>query len=363
MSHIFDFGISQEDALIEQLALDINNGDSLLCISSAGEVPLNLLALNDIKIKTVDISINQNHLTKLKFNSIRSLEPMEAAKFLGFTKSTQQCRKCLYKRVFGFMDEDEKLFWNHHPEVIHNGAIHSARFEKYITKFNGIALRVIGKKNMYQLFEIDTIEEQKEFFDRNINSFLLKKIFQITFHPRIYKNRGIPSDGLRYSDNKKISDFFFKKFRYFCCSTLARRNYYLQFTFFNQVLFPEALPEYLSDEGINRIRRNCKALEISTISYVDALKQCRKGEFNKFHLSNIGDWMDKDEFASLLRLINEKSSALGRINSRYIYYKHPIPDDLKEYFLADKQLEKKLTKQDRYPFYGLSPIIINSYKF
>ena len=37
--------------------------------------------------------------------------------------------------------------------------------KKYIKKFNGIALMVIGKKNMLRLFELDSIEEQKEFFD------------------------------------------------------------------------------------------------------------------------------------------------------------------------------------------------------
>lgn len=359
MVSIFDFGISQEDARIEHLALNIKDGDRLLCVSSAGEVPLNILALNDIRIKAVDVSVNQNHLTKLKLYSILSLEPLEAAKFLGFTKSTREQRERLYSKVSESMHEKEKLFWNQNFAIIKTGPIHAARFEKYISKFNGIALRIIGKKNMIQLFESSSIENQKELFDRKINSSLLKKIFQVTFHPRLYKNRGIAPEGLIYRSNQKISEFFFNKFRDFCCSTLARKNYYLQLTFFSQVLFPEAFPEYLMEEGVARIRKNYKNIEISTMPYLEALKQSKKEEFNRFHLSNIGDWMNKNEFADLLRLINTKSSASGRINSRYIYYRHPIPDDLKECFVTEDQFGEKLTKQDRYPFYGLTPIKIH----
>ncbi len=358
MSHIYDFGISQEDALVEHRALKIHDKDSLLCISSAGEVPLNMLALNDINIKAVDISMNQNFLTSLKMNTIRSLEPVEAAKFLGFFETSREHRKQLYVRVSEFFTEEEKLFWVQNIAVIENGPVHAARFEKYIAKFNKTALRVIRKKNMDKLFALSSTEEQKEFFDRKIGSFLLKMIFRITFHPWIYSNRGISNKGLQYSGYRNISDFFFSKFRDFCCSTIARENYYLQFTFYNRILFPEALPEYLTEEGMDRIRRNHENLDISAMSYKEVLRQCKKGEFNKFHLSNIGDWMDKEEYAGLLRLIIEKSSGPGMINARYIYYKHPIPDDLKDSLVEDHELANKLTEQDRYPFYKLRPLMI-----
>lgn len=359
MQHIFDFGISQDDATVEQQALDLRENDSLLCVSSAGEVPLNLLALKNINIKSVDVSINQNHLVNLKLAAIRALEPNEAAAFIGFTESTAEKRKKMFQQLSSFLSEEEILFWNQNLVIIENGPIHAARFEKYINKFNGIALRIIGKKNLLQLFELNTIHEQEDFFDMRINSFLLKKIFQITFHPSIYKNRGIDSEGLIYSKQKSISEFFFNKFRDFCCATIARKNYYLQFTFFNKILFQEAYPEYLQDDGISRIRKNYQKLEVSSSSYIDALEKSTRGEFNKFHLSNIGDWMAMNDYAELLRLINQKSAPTGRIIARYIYYKHPIPDDLKGYLTEDDPLEKKLSVHDKYPFYGITPIKID----
>lgn len=359
MGYIFDFGISQDDANIERQALDIKDGDNLICISSAGEVPLNLLALNNIKIKAVDISKNQNFLVNLKLNSVRSLEPIEAAKFLGWLGTSSYHRKQLYKKVSEFLNEEEQLFWDHNSTAIEKGPIRSARFEKYISKFNRIALMIIGRKNMLQLMELDSVQEQENFFDSKINSFLLKNIFKIAFHPRLYKNRGIPAEGLLYNKEKNISDFFFNKFRDFCCATLARKNYYLQFTFFNHILFPECLPDYLTEKGMKNIIQNFQNFEIETTSISEAVKNCQEGKFNKFHLSNIGDWMGIGDYSEILKLIDKKSASVGRINSRFIYHKHPIPNELKKHFFLDEDLGKRLSKHDMYPFYGLAPIKID----
>lgn len=57
MAILFDFGISQEDPLTEQLVLDVKPTDQILSVASGGEVPLSLLSLNEnITISAVDIS-------------------------------------------------------------------------------------------------------------------------------------------------------------------------------------------------------------------------------------------------------------------------------------------------------------------
>jgi len=42
MKYLYNFGITQDDVQTERKALDIKDGDHLICIASAGEVPLNL---------------------------------------------------------------------------------------------------------------------------------------------------------------------------------------------------------------------------------------------------------------------------------------------------------------------------------
>jgi len=359
MEPIFNFGISQEDALTEYQALDVQKGDRLLCIASAGEIPLNLLAMQDIFIEAVDILPNQLYLSKIKLHATCALEPYEAAAFLGFMDTDPENRKKLFKKVSERMEQDEKHFWQENMFAIESGPIRVARFEKYIAKFNFIGLLLLGKKNLLRLFEFVTIEDQQDFFDRYLSRFLLKKIFKIVFHPKIYKKRGMASEALQHSGQRNIADFFYSRFRDFCSSTLARKNYYLQFTFFNKVLFPEALPEYLTEAGMTQIRKNYGRIIWRLVSYNEALAQSQKTTFNKFHLSNIGDWMSREQYADLLSLIKEKADPSSKILARYIHLNHEIPAALKKYYKLNEKLGEALIKKDRYPFYSLVPMDFN----
>jgi S-adenosylmethionine:diacylglycerol 3-amino-3-carboxypropyl transferase len=356
MEELFNFGISQEDALTLSKALDIKQNDRLLCIASAGDVPLNLLAIQDLKIEAVDISLNQLNLAKMKFHTVCSLEPIEAAAFLGFIDAKPGERIKLFRKVSELMDSHEKLFWTENITAIEKGPINEARFEKYMSKFNGIGLLVLGKKKLLRLFELETVNAQQEYFDQYLSTSFLKIIFKIAFHPKIYKKRGMAPEGLTHSGGRNIADFFYSRFRDFCSATLARKNYFMQFCFFNKVLFPESLPEYLSEKGIRSIRKNRDNLQFRHLSYEERLSQSRKGEFNKFHLSNIGDWMSREEFAQILYLIGEKAASSSQIMSCYIHCRHSIPERLKNLFVPDYQLGEKLVKTDRYPFYNLVPI-------
>ena len=353
---IFEYGISQEDALVDARALDLREGDRLLCISSAGEMPLNLLARFDLKITAVDTLESQNCLTRLKLAAVRSLEPEEAASLAGFRKAPAEIRRKLFEKTSMYLSSQDLLFWKNNSAAIDQGPINVARFEKYIARFNGLGLMLLQKKHLMKLFEMQTPEEQATYFDRYISTGLLRGIFRLVFHPRVYKNRGISAQGLTHSGERNMAEFFYGKLKDFCCSTPARENYFLQYSFFDEVLFPEALPEYLKEVGMQRIRRNQANLDIRLQSFNDAILQDRGNGFNKLHLSNIGDWMSKDEFAGLLRLISSRSHSVTKLLFRYIHFNHPIPDDLTGRMSPDYELGNQLSKTDRYPFYGLVPI-------
>jgi S-adenosylmethionine:diacylglycerol 3-amino-3-carboxypropyl transferase len=356
MEPIFEYGISQEDSLVDAKALDLRDGDRLLCISSAGEMPLNLLAMFDIRISAVDILESQNCLTRLKLAAVRSLDPEDAAFLTGFRKAPADLRRRLFNQAGKFLPDEDLLFWKNNSEAIDLGPINVARFERYIARFNGLGLMLLKKKHLLKLFEMNSAEEQETYFDRHLSTGLLRGIFRLVFHPRIYKNRGISPQGLTHSGERNMAEFFYGKLKDFCCSTLARENYFLQYSFFDQVLFPEAYPEYLKEAGMKRIRLNHTNLDIRLQSFNEILMQHPDNYFNKLHLSNIGDWMSKDEFAGLLRLISTKSASGTKLLFRYIHYNHPIPDDLSGTMVPDYELGNKLSKIDRYPFYGLVPV-------
>lgn len=357
MDFLYNYGISQEDALTESKALQLDKGDSLLCIASAGEIPLNIAALSDVKIKAVDVSTEQLRLCRLKQTAAMVADSDTAASFLGFMNMKETRREQIFKNeVLPFLLENDRQYWKENIEAVKGGVINSGRFEKFMLKVTGIGRFIVGEKNLSSLFECDSIEEQKEVFDKKINGPIVKGIFRTAFHPWIYKNRGIDPAGLTHSGSRNIGEFFFQRFRNFCCNTMSRKNYFLQYTFFNRILFKEALPEFLQPSFHERFTRNLKNIEYEEKSIEKILEASKHGTFNKIHISNVGDWMSKESMAYLFMLIRDKTLPGDRIVMRYIHLNHRIPENIPE-LIAEYRHGEELIQNDRYPFYSVVPII------
>jgi S-adenosylmethionine:diacylglycerol 3-amino-3-carboxypropyl transferase len=356
MIPLYNFGLSQEDPLTEIKGLDLKNGDSLLCIAGAGEVPLNISAMKNVSIVAVDSSENQLHLSRIKQKAGIRLELLDAAGFLGYMKMPGVEREKLFNQAIApYLFYEDLLFWRNNMDIIRHGVIHAGKFEQFINKASFPALLVIGKKNFYRLFECNSTEEQEAVFDRFFAKVLLKTIFKMAFHPGIYKNRGIDATGMQHHQQGNIGDFFFNRFRSFCTSTPARKNFLLQYIFFRQSLFAAALPEYLKMENHETFLRNQQHISFVSSTMENFLSGSLPGAFNKIQLSNIGDWMSKETMAGLFRQIQEKTLPGNRIVVRYIYFEHPVPEAL-PFLKPDHQLGEALIKADRFPFTSVVPI-------
>ena len=100
---------------------------------------------------------------------------------------------------------------------------------------------------------------------------------------------------------------------------------------------------------------NLNGLEFKTTSFQNALNEKEKGYFNKIHLSNLGDWLNWEDFAQLLELLKEKYNAECKICYRYLQKNH-FPENGIPDFSIDKELSALAQKQDRFPFYGILAI-------
>jgi S-adenosylmethionine:diacylglycerol 3-amino-3-carboxypropyl transferase len=352
----YNFGLSQEDPLTEIKGLDLADGDSLLCIAGAGEVPLSISAMHHVSIVAVDASENQVHLCNIKKLAANLLEPAEAAGFLGYTRMTWMRRETLYHhKIAPLLPEEDLGFWRKNSKVISNGVIHAGKFEQFIQKASFPALLIIGKRNFYRLFDCQSTADQEDVFDRFFAGAILKTIFKTAFHPRIYKNRGIDAAGMQHRQQGNIGDLFFNRFRSFCCSTPARDNFLLQYVFFRQSLFPGALPEYLKSENRETFLKNNQNIRFVSSTMENFLLQTHSGQFNKILLSNIGDWMPKETMTGLYNQVQEKTRPGCRIVLRYIYLEHPVPGSA-PFLKPDHHFGQALIKTDRFPFSSVVPI-------
>ena len=356
MKPLYNFGLSQEDVLTEIKGLDLIDGDSLLCIAGAGEIPLNIAALFNVRVVAVDSSENQLRLCRIKQMAATRFGPSQPEGFLGYVPENENQRERIFKQeIAPFLGKDDLGFWRANIEVIRKGVIHAGKFEKFIAKASRPARWVIGKKNLTRLFECSSIMEQETIFDRDIAGVLLKMVFQTAFHPRIYKNRGIDATGMQHREKENIGNFFFNRFRNFCCSTPARENFLLQYIFFQQSIYSDALPEYLQNSTRATFLRNNFQISFVRSTMENFLAEVKPGQFNKIQLSNISDWMPFASMEQVFRRLQEKTSPGARIVLRHIYAEPPIGGSAL-FLKKDRRLGKELIKSDRFPFSSVIPI-------
>ena len=357
MAILFDFGISQEDALSEQLVLDIKPTDRILSVASGGEVPLSLLSMNDnIMICAVDLSEDQIRLCRLKLIAAIHLDFPLNGQFLGYANIEGKKRSIFYREyVRSHLSETDTFFWDQNLKQIENGIVNAGRFEQYIRKMRFIVNLFIGKQNLFKLINSKTLEEQKKIFNEKIATRKsLQLLFKIAFHPVIYKNRGLQEQALIHA-KKSTGERFYSKFEDFCTSGLASENYFLQYFLTGSCVTNQSFPPYLQPINRSRLMNNLNGLEFKTTSFQNALNEKEKGYFNKIHLSNLGDWLNWEDFAQLLELLKEKYNAECKICYRYLQKNH-FPENGIPDFSIDKELSALSQKQDRFQFYCILAI-------
>ena len=361
--YLYDFGVSQDDPRSELRALELKPGDRVLCIASAGEVPLELLVNSEssITIDAVDIASPQLMLTNLKFKTALVLETEEAARFLGYLPSNKQARERSFHQIKADLLEQEIFFWENNPKIFEHGPIHLGRYETYIARFSPLGRLLLGgKRKIRGLFECESIEEQERYFDEELRSGLLKILFKLMFHQRLYKNQGIAEQGLIYMGEQNIGIKFYNTFRDFCTHTPVRENWMLQFVLFNRVLFEDASPSYLLAEGRKRLIDESNRLKFIKESYTKILENSEVATYNKFALSNVSDWLSEEDFTELMNLIVNKAGSDARGLIRYIHSSGSVQGDLQDSVQFNTAWGEQLLEQDRFPFYNLIPFKINA---
>ena len=91
---------------------------------------------------------------------------------------------------------------------------------------------------------------------------------------------------------------------------------------------------------------------------LDVLAGHPVGSFDRFHLSNVTDWMQMADFESLLESIVERSGRPGYLVWRAIHSSVGVPDALADRIDVDNALGERLRAQDRFPMYAVHPATI-----
>jgi len=348
----YHFGLSQEDERTEAAALGLPGGH-VLSIAGAGDVALSLLALGADEVTAVDVDSSQLHLGELKRAAVCSLERETAIRFLGFLPAAPSERRRWLGLVEDRMSPPARAFWRENGRTMLRGPIWAGRYERYVAVLR-LLLRPIAGRRFRRLVECATLEEQREVFARDFDRPLLRLVFRLAFSPRVYRRRGLDPRGLQHFDPlESLGARFFQRFRAMCVASLARDNPLLQVHLLGRVHNLDAVPEYLTEHGAQVVRERSRAVTFVHASVLDFLASSSPGVFDRFHLSNIVDWLPDRAFEQLLTVIADRARRPARLVWRYLHRDAPIPETLRSVIQPNPGLGDRLRERDRFPIYGV----------
>lgn len=359
MKELFGFGISQEDPLTELKVLDLQTGDHILSVASGGEVPLSLMSLvPDIHMTAVDISVEQIRLCRLKMLVATTLAFPLNGEFLGYAKIEERKRLDIYhNQLRSLISEDDRQFWDQNLKVIKKGVINAGKFELFIRKLRFVVNLLLGKRNILKLINSNTHEAQQEIFEQHIATRKsLQYLFKIAFHPSIYKNRGLQEQALIHADGS-TGERFYAKFRQFCTVGFAGDNYFLSYFLLGNCVNPRSYPPYLLPQNQACLQENLSRFELRLGAFQDMLKEKSAGTFNKIHLSNLGDWLEEPDFQLLMDDVVTHCGPGTKICSRHLHKNYFASGQYTE-FEVNRELSVMVEQQDRFPFYGITSVVL-----
>ena len=350
----YGFGVSQEDERTEARALGLPGG-RVLSIASAGDMPLSLLAMGADAVTAVDIDEGQLCLAQLKLATALRLDPPEAARFLGFLPAPEERRRAWYAAVRPALSAPARAWWDARSKGLERGAIWLGSYERFVGRIRSL----IGpwlRPRVAALLEAPDLAAQERAFERRLDRPALRAVFRLAFHPRLYAGRGVDPRAVQHrSRDVPLGDLYFERFRRLCTESPARANPLLQLHLLGRVVADDVVPTWLTPQGLEALRARAGRIGFETGDIRRFLSTRPPGAFDRFHLSNVPDWLPRPEFEALLSQIAARSGRPGRAVWRSLHAPVPAPESLAGRLRVDAELGRELTLRDRFPLYDVSP--------
>ena len=287
-----------EDAEYLLKGLDLQPGDRVLSIASAGDNCLALLSESPSVVIAADLSYPQLLLTELKRTALAHLDYEDLPGFLGITEHPN--RTSLYQHLRLHLQPSTRSYWDSHPALIEEGLADQGKLEKYFRLFTQKVLPLIhNQRTITRLLETKSPEDQRAFYDKKWNTWRWRMLFRIFFSRVVMARKGRDPEFLRQVDgpvHKQIFDQAEAHLMHEACT----KNPFLR-----KILtgtFGDMLPPYLQPDRYEQIRKNLGALDIRH-GYIHQLEA---GSYDAFNLSDIFEYMDHATFqGTALALINQ----------------------------------------------------------
>ena len=348
--NIINYSQCWEDPDVLIKALKINPTDSVFSVTSGGDNTIALLLCSPQKITSIDLNSAQNYLLELKLAAAKALSYDEYLSFLGVADSLN--RSNLFLRVKPYLTSEASLFWSNRYTAIEKGVLNSGRFEKFLNLFRKYLLPLVhSNKTVTQFINVSSLEEQRKFYKNCWNTKKWRMYFRLATSSYILKYLARQRGMFKYTKMKIVSNDYLKRLDSNLYNIPITENFFLHYCLTG--CFTKALPPYLQEKIYIFLRKN-KILNLSIISsdILTHLKSLPENSYTKFNLSDIFEALSDQEINPLW----EEIIRVAKKGATIVYWDNLLPRSVPSRFSGivkvDKQLQKKLSQEDRVFFYG-----------
>ncbi len=280
----------------------------LLSISSAGDNVLALLTLAPAEVVAVDLNPAQLASLELRIAAFQELDHEDLLGFLGVYERMDRSRT--YARLRGELTPPARAFWDANAAAITEGIIHAGRFERYLRTFRRRILPLVHSRRLIDaLREPRTIDEQRIFYEERWNSFRWRFAFRLFFSRMVMGRLGRDPAFFDHVESS-VGDRILERTRHALTDLPVRTNPYLAYIMTGNFV-PEALPSYLRPENYALIS-DC----LDRVTLVRGSIDEVGGHFEGFNLSDIFEYMDPAEHASVYQAVLDRA----RVGARLVYW-------------------------------------------
>ncbi len=337
-----------EDADILLDALDIQPGDVCLSIASAGDNALAMLTRKPERVFALDLSSAQLACVELRVAAYRELSHPELLELIGSMPSTR--RDELYRRCRPCLAPAVQAFWDAHAVEIAQGIGSAGKFERYFATFRTRILPLVhSRRRIERLLAGGSAAERALFFDQHWNTWRWRLLFRTFFSRFVMGRMGRDPAFFNYVQGS-VSGRILAHAQHALRELDPAQNPYLQWILVGR--HTTALPFALRPENFETIRANLDRLEWRQQPVEEFAAAQGAKAIDRFNLSDIFEYMSKENYESLLA----KLAGCARCGGRLAYWNMLVPRSRPESMAGALRplpdLGRKLLEQDKAFFYS-----------
>jgi S-adenosylmethionine-diacylglycerol 3-amino-3-carboxypropyl transferase len=343
------FAQVREDPQLEINALAPLHDAKVVVVSSGGCTALSLLAAGAARVTAVDLNASQNHLVELKVAALRRLTMPEIMSFFGVARGTSERRVRTYETIRPLLSGRAVDFWDTHQSMLGRGALACGVSEQFISMVvKVVKLFIHSRRKIERLLSLETLEQQREFFDREWNTRRWRLLFPALLNRWTF-NRTYDPAFFREVENPSFAAHFQQLLEHALCDVPVRSNYFLHQmllgTYPNRV--PDGVPPYLERTQREILRTRLDCLELVDGGYSEYLATQESSSIDALALSNICEWLDQAGIDRLFEQVVRVSKPGARMCFRNFVGHTEIPERFRHAIVEDPDAGKRAILSDR----------------